>query len=139
MEEHFLFKVYFISLFNYSAPSYSDFYLEDVIAMLRYMPDELEERKKKKVTAPPEDDEGDEEVDDKGRNMNLLTDPSIEKTLKVAMSRISENDIPYGVIEALLVDIAELGVDGAVLIFLPGWAEIMSLCNRLLEHQEFGT
>ncbi|KAF1765667.1 hypothetical protein GCK72_005620 [Caenorhabditis remanei] len=114
------------------------FYLEDIIQNLRYMPDEPEQRKKKKGAAPPEDDEGDEEVDDKGRNMNLLTDPSINESLKVAMSRISEKDIPYGVIEATLVDIANRGVDGAVLIFLPGWAEIMSLCNRLLEHQEFG-
>lgn len=103
------------------------------------MPEEPDQKKRKKGgPPPPDDDEGDEEVDDKGRNMNILTDPSINESLKTAMSRISEKDIPFGVIEAILNDIASRGVDGAVLVFLPGWAEIMTLCNRLLEHQEFG-
>uniref|UniRef100_A0A1I7UYS9 RNA helicase n=1 Tax=Caenorhabditis tropicalis TaxID=1561998 RepID=A0A1I7UYS9_9PELO len=116
------------------------FYLEDILQNLRHMPDEPEQRKKKKGGPPPADDpdDGDEEVDDKGRNMNILTDPSISESLKTAMSRVSEKDIPYGVIEAILIDIANRGVDGAVLIFLPGWAEIMSLCNKLLESSEFG-
>ncbi|PIC45573.1 hypothetical protein B9Z55_005547 [Caenorhabditis nigoni] len=115
------------------------FFLEDILHNLRYMPDEPEQRKRKKGSAAPvDDDDGDEEVDDKGRNMNLLNDPSANENLKTAMSRISEKDIPYGVIEAILTDIASRGVDGAVLIFLPGWSEIMTLCNRLQEHEEFG-
>ncbi|CAL2032817.1 unnamed protein product [Caenorhabditis brenneri] len=114
------------------------FFLEQILQNLRYMPEEVEQKKKKKGAPPPEEDDGDEEVDDKGRNMNILSDPSINESLRTAMSRISEKDIPYGVIEAVLTDIADRGVEGAVLIFLPGWAEIMSLCNRLLEHSEFG-
>ncbi|CAA90409.2 ATP-dependent RNA helicase A [Caenorhabditis elegans] len=115
------------------------FYLEDILHNLQHMPEEPDQKKRKKGgPPPPDDDEGDEEVDDKGRNMNILTDPSINESLKTAMSRISEKDIPFGVIEAILNDIASRGVDGAVLVFLPGWAEIMTLCNRLLEHQEFG-
>uniref|UniRef100_A0A8R1DK51 RNA helicase n=1 Tax=Caenorhabditis japonica TaxID=281687 RepID=A0A8R1DK51_CAEJA len=115
------------------------YFLEQIISNLRYMPDEPEAKKRKKgPSAPPaEDDDGDEEVDDKGRNMNLLA-PGANETLRTAMSRISEKDIPYGVIEAILIDVAERGHDGAVLIFLPGWAEIMGLHNRLTEHQEFG-
>ncbi|CAI2341581.1 unnamed protein product [Caenorhabditis sp. 36 PRJEB53466] len=115
------------------------FFLSDILLNLKHMPQLPEAKKRKKGAAPPQDDdEGDEEVDDKGRNMNILTDPESSPSLKEAMSRISEKEIPYDVIEEILKDIAARGVDGAVLIFLPGWAEIMSLCNRLLEHPEFG-
>lgn len=101
------------------------------------MPEEPDVKKRKKGGPPVEDDEGDEEVDDKGRNMNILTDPNVNESLKTAMSRISEKEIPYSVIEVILEDIQARGVEGAVLVFLPGWAEIMGLMNRLIEHHEF--
>lgn len=40
-------------------------------------------------------------------------------------------------IQAILKDIALRGEQGAVLIFLPGWNEIMALHNLLTNHQEF--
>ncbi|CAI5441244.1 unnamed protein product [Caenorhabditis angaria] len=111
------------------------FFLEDILQNLKYMPEEPD--KKKKKGAPQEDDEGEEEVDDKGKNMNIIDDPNANQSLRIALSRLSEKEIPYGVIEAILSDIACRGVDGAVLIFLPGWSDIMSLFNRLNDHPEF--
>jgi len=40
-------------------------------------------------------------------------------------------------IQAILKDIALRGEQGAVLIFLPGWNEIMALHNLLTNNQEF--
>ncbi|CAB3404304.1 unnamed protein product [Caenorhabditis bovis] len=110
------------------------FFLEDILNNLQYMPDEPDRKKKRNQ---PDEDEGEEEVDDKGKNMNIIDDPNVNQSLRIAMSRLSEKEIPYGVIEAILSDIAKRGVDGAVLIFLPGWSDIMLLFNRLTEHPEF--
>jgi len=58
--------------------------------MLRYMPPE-KERKKKDKEVDVEDEDG------KLKNMNLLANG--DTTLKQAMSRVSEREIPHDVIE----------------------------------------
>ncbi|PAV87698.1 hypothetical protein WR25_03737 [Diploscapter pachys] len=106
------------------------YFLEEILTMLRYMPPEKERKKKdKEVEVEVEDEDG------KLKNMNLLANG--DATLKQAMSRVSEREIPHDVIEAILKDIALRGEQGAVLIFLPGWNEIMALHNLLTNHQEF--
>ncbi|CAD6198421.1 unnamed protein product [Caenorhabditis auriculariae] len=105
-------------------------FLEDIVGKLRFMPEPSDRRRRK------EEEEGDEEVDDKGRNMNMLA-ADAPPQLKLAMSRIPETEIFLPLIEAILKDIADKGTEGAVLIFMPGWAEIVSLMNHLKASQEF--
>ncbi|VDO94441.1 unnamed protein product [Heligmosomoides polygyrus] len=103
------------------------FFLEDVVTMLKYMPPPPEKKRK---------EDADVEVDEKDRNLNILTSDA-NPELKRAMSYISEKEIPLGVIEAILNDIAARGDPGSVLVFLPGWNEIMLVMNFLNGHSEF--
>lgn len=54
------------------------------------------------------------------------------------MALLSEKDISFELIEALLHHIKRLDVTGAVLIFLPGWNVIFSLL-RYLQQSQLGT
>uniref|UniRef100_A0A158P5Q9 RNA helicase n=1 Tax=Angiostrongylus cantonensis TaxID=6313 RepID=A0A158P5Q9_ANGCA len=103
------------------------FFLEDILRMLRYMPPPPEKRRK---------EDADLEVDEKDKNLNILTG-DVSPELKVAMANLSEKEIPLGVIEAILTDIATRGEAGSVLVFLPGWNEIMLVMNFLNNHPEF--
>ncbi|XGW21685.1 hypothetical protein V3C99_004562 [Haemonchus contortus] len=103
------------------------FFLEDVITMLKYMPPAPEKKRK---------EDADVEVDEKDRNLNILSG-DVSPDLKRAMANINEKEIPLGVVEAILKDIAERGESGSVLIFLPGWNEIMLVMNFLNAHSEF--
>ncbi|VDM53399.1 unnamed protein product [Angiostrongylus costaricensis] len=95
------------------------FFLEDILRMLKYMPPPPEKKRK-------EDD----------KNLNILTG-DVSPELKIAMANLSEKEIPLGVIEAILTDIATRGEAGSVLVFLPGWNEIMLVMNFLNNHSEF--
>ncbi|KAJ1362716.1 hypothetical protein KIN20_022375 [Parelaphostrongylus tenuis] len=103
------------------------FFLEDVIQMLKYMPPPPEKRRK---------EDADVEVEEKDRNLNILTG-DVNPQLKAAMANLSEKEIPLGVIEAILIDIATRGEPGSVLVFLPGWNEIMLVMNFLTNHSQF--
>ncbi|VDL74592.1 unnamed protein product [Nippostrongylus brasiliensis] len=103
------------------------YFLEDVIQMLKYMPPEPEKKRK---------EDADVEVEEKDRNLNLLMG-DVHPEVKRAMANISEKEIPLGVIEAILTDIATRGEPGSVLVFLPGWNEIMLVMNFLNAHSEF--
>ncbi|KAL6729780.1 hypothetical protein Aduo_000805 [Ancylostoma duodenale] len=103
------------------------FFLEDVIQMLKYMPPAPEKKRK---------EDADVEVEEKDRNLNILTG-DVNPNLQKAMANISEKEIPLGVIEAILTDIATRGEPGSVLVFLPGWNEIMLVMNFLNAHAEF--
>ena len=69
---------------------FADYFLEEILTMLRYMPPE-KERKKKDKEVDVEDEDG------RLKNMNLLANG--DTTLKQAMSRVSEREIPHDVIE----------------------------------------
>ncbi|MCL4133922.1 UNVERIFIED_CONTAM: hypothetical protein GTU68_032877, partial [Idotea baltica] len=51
---------------------------------------------------------------------------------------LSERDISFEVIDAILKYINTLNVPGAVLIFLPGWNVIFALMKFLQQHPTFG-
>ena len=55
-----------------------------------------------------------------------------------AMAQLSEKDIPFELIEALLGYFRSLNTPGAVLVFLPGWNSIFALLRHLSGHQLFG-
>ena len=55
------------------------------------------------------------------------------------MSNIGENEFPFELIDALLEYISSLQIPGAVLVFLPGWAQIFALMKHLQMHPVFGS
>uniref|UniRef100_A0A915BGD2 ATP-dependent RNA helicase A n=5 Tax=Parascaris univalens TaxID=6257 RepID=A0A915BGD2_PARUN len=56
----------------------------------------------------------------------------------LASTHTLEDGIPLDVIEAILKEIDERGEDGAVLIFLPGWSDIIQAISFFSNHPIFG-
>lgn len=54
------------------------------------------------------------------------------------MARLDEREISFELLEALLICIKNLQVEGAVLVFLPGWNLIFAMMKHLQNHPEFG-
>ena len=55
------------------------------------------------------------------------------------MAKMSEKEVSFELIEALLVHIKNQKTPGAVLVFLPGWNLIFALMRHLQQHPTFGT
>ncbi|CAG9538609.1 unnamed protein product [Cercopithifilaria johnstoni] len=107
------------------------YFLEDIVQMIRFLPPTDELRNNKDC-----DDEGEEFIDE-AQNLNLVISEEYGLNTKLAMSRLSEREISFELIEALLNDIVSKGEEGAVLIFLPGWHVIQLLLNFLKSHSVF--
>lgn len=107
------------------------FFLEDVIAMLKYMPQvapEPDRKRKKKKSGKPETTSAtgdvDEECDEGSMNVTddlLVCSDEYPSDVKQALRRITEREIPVELIELLLSDIDLNGKPGSILIFLPGF------------------
>ncbi|KAK6979986.1 ATP-dependent RNA helicase A-like isoform X1 [Biomphalaria glabrata] len=108
-----------------------EYYLEDIIEMLNFRPPPEDKRKKH------EDDDDGGEGDDE--NCNKIIAPGYAESTKIAMSQLSEKEIPFELVETLLRYIKGLGVPGAVLFFLPGWNLIFMLHKHLEQSPEFGS
>ncbi|VDN25623.1 unnamed protein product, partial [Gongylonema pulchrum] len=106
------------------------YFLEDIVQMLRFLPPAFDARRRR--DREQHDDE--EEESEEAQNMNLIVSDDYGPNTKLAMSRLSEKEISFEVIEALLNDITGQGEEGAVLIFLPGWNIISMLLNYLRAH-----
>ncbi|CAK5111499.1 unnamed protein product [Meloidogyne enterolobii] len=136
------------------------FFLEDVISMLKYMPQlpEPDKKKKKKRSGKPEPSASNADVDEECDEMSmsvtdnlLVCNDDYPPETKQALGRITEREIPIELIEQLLSDIDQNGKPGSVLIFLPGlffyifkeqlffkgWQMISLLWNRLMLHRIF--
>uniref|UniRef100_A0A183VBA4 RNA helicase n=1 Tax=Toxocara canis TaxID=6265 RepID=A0A183VBA4_TOXCA len=111
------------------------FFLEDIIQRTRFLPPAPTAKKKGRDA----DDEGDETAQDgENPNLNMVVGDEYGPNTKLAMSRLSEKEISFEIIEALLTQIANDGEEGAVLIFLPGWNIISMLMSFLSAHSTFG-
>nr|CDP97532.1 BMA-RHA-1, isoform g [Brugia malayi] len=109
------------------------YFLEDIVQMIRFLPST---DKLKRETKGGRDDEGDE-VTEETQNLNLGVSEEYGLNTKLAMNQLSEKEISFELIEALLNDIVNKGEEGAVLIFLPGWNVIQLLLNFLKSHPVF--
>ena len=54
------------------------------------------------------------------------------------MAMMTERDLSFELIEALIQYIKDLNEPGSILIFLPGWNIIFMLMRHLQQHPEFG-
>lgn len=104
-------------------------FLEDCIEMTQFIPPP--DSRKRKLN----DDEADasvreESADDQNLN-KVINHNKYSPATKSAMASMSESEISFELIEALLKFIKQKNVPGAVLVFLPGWNLIFALMKHL--------
>ncbi|XP_078417512.1 ATP-dependent RNA helicase A isoform X1 [Cetorhinus maximus] len=108
-----------------------EYFLEDCIQMTQFVPPPRDKKKKDK----DEDGGGDDEE----VNCNNICGDDYGAETKRAMAQMSEKETPFELIEALLKYIETLDVDGAVLVFLPGWNLIFAMQRHLETNPYFGS
>lgn len=96
------------------------YFLEDAIELVKFVP-QPENKKKRKGGG---DDDGSEEViaaeEQQETNFNKVISGQYSEQTKFAMASLSESEVSFELIEAILIHIKGMRIDGAVLIFLPG-------------------
>ncbi|XP_072919383.1 ATP-dependent RNA helicase A isoform X1 [Hemitrygon akajei] len=107
-----------------------EYFLEDCIQMTGFVPPPRDKKKKDK------DEEG---GDDEEVNCNSICGDDYGPETKRAMAQMSEKETPFELIEALLKYIETLEVEGAVLVFLPGWNLIFAMQRHLEMNSYFGS
>lgn len=112
------------------------YFLEDCVELTGFVPP-LKQKKKNKSK---KDDEGDEDTipDDGEENLNAMVEGNYSVQTKNAMSKLSEREISFELMESLLEYIKKQDIPGAVLVFLPGWNLIFGLMKHLQSHPVFG-
>uniref|UniRef100_A0A1B6BXD9 RNA helicase n=1 Tax=Clastoptera arizonana TaxID=38151 RepID=A0A1B6BXD9_9HEMI len=110
-----------------------EYFLEDCVQMLHFEPPP--DTKKRKSGSGGED--GLPETDDE--NMNKFVGSEYALKTRHTVATMSEKDISFELIEALLKYIKDLGIPGAVLVFLPGWNLIFALLRHLQRDPLFGS
>ncbi|XP_034234638.1 ATP-dependent RNA helicase A isoform X2 [Thrips palmi] len=110
-----------------------EYFLEDCIRLTKFIPPPP--RGKRGNKSNDEDGVG---IDDVEENLNLHISDHYDAATKQAMAKMSEKEISFELIDALLRYIKDQGVPGAVLIFLPGWNLIFAIMRYLQNHPIFG-
>uniref|UniRef100_A0AAR5P7Z1 RNA helicase n=1 Tax=Dendroctonus ponderosae TaxID=77166 RepID=A0AAR5P7Z1_DENPD len=114
------------------------YFLEDCIELTGFVPS-MEQKKKNKSKKDEEGDEDTLTADDTDENLNAVIAPSYKAQTKNAMARLSEKEISFELMEALLGYIKRQDIEGAVLVFLPGWNLIFAMLKHLQNHPIFGS
>lgn len=107
------------------------YFLEDCVELTHFQPSP-ESRKRKR------DDEADGMAGDPEENLNKCVAGNYSQQTVNAMANMSESEVSFELIEALLMYIRDQNVPGAVLVFLPGWNLIFALLKHLQNTREFG-
>lgn len=119
-----------------------EYFLEDCIQMLKFIPPMDSRKKRKNKGANNKDDDDEEDLpqmgDDVEENLNKVISDDYPLETKHALGLLSEKEISFELIEELLKYIKNLDIPGAVLIFLPGWNLIFALMKHLQQHPIFG-
>ncbi|XP_012139245.2 dosage compensation regulator mle isoform X2 [Megachile rotundata] len=108
------------------------YFLEDCIQLTNFVPPmDSKKRKSRDADDLPADGEPEE-------NLNKVIDAHYSIQTKNAMAQLTEKEISFELIEALLSYIKDQGIPGAILIFLPGWNLIFALMKHLQQHPIYG-
>lgn len=109
------------------------YFLEDCIELTSFIPPTGAGKRKTKDSddLPLADAEPEE-------NLNKVIGNNYSIETKNAMAQLTEKEISFELIEALLMYIKKQDIPGAVLIFLPGWNLIFALMKHLQQHPVFG-
>lgn len=108
------------------------YFLEDCIQLTNFVPPMASgKRKSRDLDDLPTDGEPEE-------NLNKVISNKYPIQTKNAMEQLTEKEISFELIEALLKYIKQQDISGAVLIFLPGWNLIFALMKHLQLHPVFG-
>lgn len=114
------------------------FFLEDIVEKLQFVPPQ-DSKKRKRGSG---EDDGSEELtaaaEDQEVNCNKLVGNQYSQQTKTAMAAMSESEVSFELIESLLSFIKSMNMDGAVLVFLPGWNLIFALMKFLQNNPRFG-
>lgn len=108
------------------------YFLEDCVELTNFVPSP-ESRKRKK----DEESELGLTAADSDENLNKKIAGNYSPQTRNTMASLSESEVNFELIEALLVYIKNQNVPGAVLIFLPGWNLIFALMKHLQNSQHF--
>lgn len=107
------------------------YFLEDCIELTHFQPSP-ESRKRKR------DEESEMGMNnDSEENLNKCVRGNYSHDTIQTMAQISESEVSFELIEALLIYIKNENVPGAVLIFLPGWNLIFALMKHLQNSRDF--
>ncbi|XP_046735181.1 dosage compensation regulator isoform X2 [Diprion similis] len=108
------------------------YFLEDCVHLTNFVPP-ADTRKRKNRDSDDIPGDGDQE-----ENYNKIVSGNYSIQTKNAMAQMSEKEISFELIEALLQYVKTQNIPGAVLIFLPGWNLIFALMKHLQQHPAFG-
>ncbi|VDO00247.1 unnamed protein product [Rodentolepis nana] len=116
------------------------YFLEDCIQMTDFVPlpkvADSEKRGGKKASLEDKDSIINVDADDE--NCNLICSSNYPPSVLEVMRQLPEKEISFPLVGRLLEYICDLRIDGAVLIFLPGWNTISLLRKYLESHPRFG-
>ncbi|VEL31806.1 unnamed protein product, partial [Protopolystoma xenopodis] len=76
---------------------------------------------------------------DPAENAHLICPTEYGPQVANSLKEITEKEVPFDLYAGLLEKIVEMGIPGAVLVFLPGWNLISMLRKYLQSHPRFGS
>lgn len=113
------------------------YFLEDSIELTKFVP--TADTKKRKNKNDDDDDNTFTTGEDGDENLNKVINSQYSEQTKNAMANLTEKEVSFELMEALLTYIKGLEIPGAVLMFLPGWNLIFALMKHLQNHPTFGS
>ncbi|XP_016995644.2 dosage compensation regulator mle isoform X1 [Drosophila takahashii] len=113
------------------------FFLEDILQMTDFVPS-VESRRKRKEAEDEEQLQLSENKEEMETNFNKVCEDKYSQKTRNAMAMLSESDVSFELLEALLMHIKSKNIPGAILVFLPGWNLIFALMKFLQNTSTFG-